>query len=173
MYIYVFIHISTFYMYICHFICTVLSCCTTLTFQWSLCVLIIGQWTWDGVLGQVETPCLSQRGYFTHQICTAKNETITGIGTALALFNGQRMGNHEPSLQNNSQNQFRQRFQICRRIEVKGRDLESLGEILIIYLRTSVWFGPRIDETLFLVFLWAFPVVVMATVNWLKGVSFS
>lgn len=57
------------------------------------------------------------------------NETNAGIGTAVALFNGRRMGKHEPSLQTNFTTQFRQRCQICKRTEVKRRDLESVRDI--------------------------------------------
>ena len=40
------------------------------------------------------------------------------------------------------------RDQICKRVEVKGRELERVGGIFMSYASTGVWFGPKTEATL-------------------------
>ena len=83
-------------------------------------------WTCAGVLAQARIPCLcqGQRGSFSAQIRTANNETVAEIGTAQALFNGQRMEKSELNWPINFSTRFGQRHLVYRRFEVKGRELE-------------------------------------------------
>ena len=77
------------------------------------------------VLAQVKNPYLGQGGSFSNLICTASNKTDAQTGTAQVLFSGQRMEKWEPGSPISFLIQFGQRHQIYRRVQVKGRKLES------------------------------------------------
>ena len=106
--------------------------------------------THAGVLAWAEckTPCLCQGGSFSNQIHVANNKTNAETGTAQALFDGQRMEKWKPSSQINFSTQFGQRHQKHKRVQLKGRELERKGGIVMSYPKTWVWFGPGIDATL-------------------------
>ena len=71
----------------------------------------------------------------------------------------------EPSSQINFSTQFRQRHQIYRRVEIKGRVLERVRGIFMSYLRQVCGLDPKLMQRSFLVLVWNFLVVVMTIIN--------
>ena len=92
--------------------------------------------------GQRPPSCLSQRGSFSDQNCTANNKIYAEARTTQALLNDRKLEKWDFSSQINStqfesdkfgwRHQFGWRYQRYRRAKVKGRDWGRVGGINIM-----------------------------------------